>query len=77
MLDEVEVKSSFDEEDERGTVFLSDSEGDKDFVEVNEHYLDSDPDDPDTDESDSDDWPKQPPPKKSKKLVMDGREKAK
>ena len=55
MLDEVEVKSSFDEEDERGTVFLSDSEGDKDFVEVNEHYLDSDPDDPDTDESDSDD----------------------
>ena len=55
MLDEVEVKSSFDEEDERGTVFLSDSEGDKDFVEVNEDYLDSDPDDPDTDESDSDD----------------------
>ena len=52
MLDEVEVESSFDEEDEGGNVFLSNSEGDKDYVEVNEDYRDSDPDDPDADESD-------------------------
>ena len=52
MLDEVEAESSFDEEDEGGNVFLSNSEGDKDYVEVNEDYRDSDPDDPDADESD-------------------------
>ena len=55
MLDKIEVESSLDEEDEGGNVFLSDSEGDKDYVEVNEDYPDSDPDDPDTNESDSDD----------------------
>ena len=52
ILDEVEAESSFDEEDEGGNVFLSNREGDKDYVEVNEDYPDSDPDDPDADESD-------------------------
>lgn len=52
ILDEVEAESSFDEEDEGGNVFLSNREGDKDYVEVNEDYTDSDPDDPDADESD-------------------------
>ena len=57
-------------------VFLSDREGDEDYVAVNEDYPDPDPDDPDADELDSDDRPKQPQKKKSK-LVMDGREKTK
>lgn len=52
ILDEVEAESSFDEEDEGGNVFLSNREGDKDYVEVNEDYPGSDPDDPDADESD-------------------------
>ena len=47
-------------------VFLSDNEGDEDYVEVNEDYPDSDPDDPDANESDSGDPPKHPQKKKSK-----------
>ena len=49
-------------------VFLSDSQGDEDYVEVNEDYPDSDPDDPDANESGSDDWPKHP----QKKNTGDG-----
>ena len=52
MLDELEAENSFDEEDEGGNIFLSDSEGDKDYVEVNEDYSDSDSDDSDANESD-------------------------
>ena len=52
MLDELEAENSFDEEDERGNIFLSDSEGGKDYVEVNEDYSDSDSDDSDANESD-------------------------
>ena len=52
MLDELEAENSFDEEDEGGNIFLSDSEGDKDYVEVNEAYSDSDSDDSDANESD-------------------------
>ena len=64
MLDEVKVESSFDKEDEGGNVFSSDGEEAEDFVELNEGYPGSKPDDPDADESDSDDWPKQPQRKK-------------
>ena len=39
MLDEVEVESSFDE-DEIKNVFQFDSEGEEDNLEVNEYYLD-------------------------------------
>ena len=59
MLDEVKVESSFNKEDEGGNVFSSDGEEAEDFVELNEGYPGSKPD-----ESDSDDRPKQPQRKK-------------
>ena len=39
MLDEVEVQSSFDE-DETENVFQFDSEGEEDNIEMNEYYPD-------------------------------------
>ena len=69
-------KSLCEEEDEGRDVFLSDSKGDKDYVKENEDVRDSGLDYPDIDESDSDDQTKQPH-QKSRKLVMDGRQKKK
>ena len=66
MLDEAEVESLCEEEDEEGDVFLSDSEGHKDYVEENENARDSDPNYPDIDKSDPDNRPKQLQKKKSK-----------
>ena len=54
MLDEVNVDSSFTE-DEMENILQSDSEGEEDNVEVNEYYPESDPEDSDADESETDD----------------------
>ena len=52
MLDEVNVDSSFTE-DEMENILQSDSEGEEDNVEVNEYYPESDPEDSDADESET------------------------
>ena len=54
MLDEVNVDSSFTE-DEMENILQSDSEGEEDNVEVNEYYPESDPEDSDAVESETDD----------------------
>ena len=71
MLDEVNVDSSFTE-DEMENILQSDSEGEEDNVEVNEYYPESDPEDSDADESETDDHSAEPKMKKRKQSKSDG-----
>jgi len=71
MLDEVNVDSSFTE-DEMENILQSDSECEEDNVEVNEYYPESDPEDSDADESETDIHSAEPKMKKRKQSKSDG-----